>query len=96
MRHAQFDCSRRPLHYDRSSHRPTWRITFGDCGIRSHQTSTFDPESLSPACTQSPRLGSADGRILFAVDQAEPSIAISDRIQAIDPVLFKYTNQLSS
>src|SRR5262249_37507895 len=51
MRHARFDCSRCPLHYDRSSHRPTWRITFGDCGIRSHQTSTFDRESLSPPCT---------------------------------------------
>jgi hypothetical protein len=29
-----------------------------------------------------------DRRLLFAVDQAEPSIAIGDRIQAIDPVEF--------
>src|SRR5262249_43260080 len=80
MRHARFDCSPRPSHYDRSPDRPAGRITFGDCGIRSHQTSTVDRESFAPPCAQSPRLGSADRRILFAVDHAETSIAISDRI----------------
>src|SRR5262249_18390989 len=33
----QFDCSRRPLHYDRSSPRPTWRITFGIHDIAGQQ-----------------------------------------------------------
>src|SRR5262249_20615718 len=54
----------------------------------SHQTSTFNHESLSPSCTQSSRLGSADSRIVFTVDQAETSLAIGDRIQTIDSVEF--------
>src|SRR5262249_39875903 len=40
----------------------------------------FDRESVSPPRTESPRLGSADGRFMFAVDQAETSVAIGDRV----------------
>src|SRR5262249_10065270 len=87
-RHARSHYSPRPSHYDRSPDRPAWRITFGDCGIRSHQTPIVNRESLPPPCTQSPRLGSADRRLVFAVDPAETSLAIGDRIQTIHSVEF--------
>src|SRR5262245_47341674 len=71
MRHARFNDSPRPSHHYRTAGRPARRFTFRRCRVRSHQTSTLDRESLSPPCAQSPRLGSADRRILFVVDQAE-------------------------
>src|SRR5215475_12502496 len=88
MGHARFDCSPRPSYYDHSPNCPAGRITFGNRGIRSHQTSTVNPESLPLPCTQSPTLGSADRRFVFAVDSAEPPLAIDDRIQTIDSVEF--------
>jgi hypothetical protein len=72
MPHARSGSSPAPSHHHRSPVSPARRFTFRGCGIRSHQTSTFDPESLSPTRTQFPRLGSADRRLLFAVDQADP------------------------
>ena len=88
MRHVRCGCSLCPSHHDRSPHRPTWRIAFGHCGIGSHQTSTVDRESLPPTCAQSAHMGPTDRRLVLAVDPASPSLAISDRIQAIDPVEF--------
>src|SRR5215831_3353314 len=88
MRHARFGCSLCPSHHDRSPHRPTWRIAFGHCRIRPDQTPASDRESLPPPCAQSPRMGPTDRRLMLAVDPASPSLAISDRIQAIDPVEF--------
>src|SRR5262249_39936178 len=75
-------------HCDRSPDRPAWRITFGDCGICSHQAPTVNCESLPPPCSQSPCLGSADRRLVYAVDLPETSLAIGNRIQTIDFVEF--------
>src|SRR5215831_2600628 len=87
-RHARSHYSRRPSHCDRSPDRPAWRITFGDCGICSHQAPTVNCESLPPPCSQSPCLGSADRRLVYAVDPPETSLAIGNRIQTIDFVEF--------
>ena len=88
MRHARFGCSLCPSHHDRSPHRPTWRIAFGRCRIRPDQTPASDRESLLPPGAQSPRMRPTDRRLVLAVDPASPSLAISGRIQAIDPVEF--------
>src|SRR5262249_3368485 len=88
MRHARFGCSLCPSHHDRSPHRPTWRIAFGHCRIRPDQTPASDRESLSSPGAQSPRMRPTDRRLVLAVDPASPSLAISDRIQAIDLLNF--------
>src|SRR3989442_11780501 len=88
MSHARPDDSPRSSHYHRFLHSPSRRCALCRCRVRSHETSTTDRESLAPSCTKSPRLGSADRGILFAMDQAETSLAIGNRIQTIDSVEF--------
>ena len=53
--HARSDYSPRPSHHHRSPDRSARRFAVCDCGIRSHQTSALNRESLSTPCTKSPR-----------------------------------------
>src|SRR5688572_8840960 len=55
-----------------------------DRGIRSHQTSIVDPQSLAATCAESSHPGSHDCWILFALDKAEEAPSFGDRVQAVD------------
>ena len=67
--------SPRPSHHHRFPACASWSSTFCGRRVGSHQTSAPDREALAPPCTKPPRLGSADRRILFAMDKAESASA---------------------
>jgi hypothetical protein len=84
---APDSCLRSPS-YDGSSDGPAWRFTFCVGRIRSHEASAFDCESLPPTGTEPSRFGSADCRILLALDQADLPLADRNHIKTFDFVEF--------
>src|SRR5262249_42492040 len=64
------------------------RSTFCGRRVRSHQISTPDRESLTPQCPKPLRLGSADRRILFALDEADSPCASGHPTKTVNALHF--------
>src|SRR5205807_468964 len=71
-------------HHDRRPTCESGRRLFRSCRVRPRQTSTADPQSLAPACSQSPPIGSHRCRLVRSIYAAVPADPFGPCSEAVD------------